>query len=111
MWSVYDTRRVQKAWGKLGFRSVAALCVIGVAAAGGFLVQHFGIRAFIGPASRGLTDRHFQSTPERMARGKYLVEGVGHCFACHSPFDPNTKTGEPLPGQAGSGDSFSPSRG
>lgn len=100
---------MQKAGGKFGIRSVAAVCLI--AAAGGFLVQHFGIRAFIGPVSRGLTDRHFQSTPERTARGKYLVEGVGHCFACHSPFDPNTKTGEPLPGQAGSGDSFSPSHG
>jgi hypothetical protein len=31
-----------------------------------------GWRPFIGPKSRALTDRKFQSTPERLARGRYL---------------------------------------
>jgi mono/diheme cytochrome c family protein len=87
---------------------VCALCAIAGAA---YAVQHFGIRAFIGPAARTLTNRSFQSTPQRVARGKYLVEGVGHCFNCHSPFDENSKTGEPHAGEAGIGDSFSPSPG
>lgn len=69
-------------------------------------IELYGVRAFIGPATRPLTDRHFASTPERVTRGKYLVEGVAHCFGCHSPFDPKSTTGAPPSGQEGIGDSF-----
>jgi hypothetical protein len=44
-------------------------------------------RPFIGPKARPLTDRKFDSTPERLARGKYLTEAVLDCFACHSMHD------------------------
>jgi len=108
---VYDTRQMPGASRKLIFRLLPLICLVGAIAAAGFALHHYGIRAFIGPARRGLTDRHFQSSPARVARGQYLVEGVAHCFACHSPLDPNSKTGEPPPGQAGIGDSFSPSSG
>jgi hypothetical protein len=35
-----------------------------------------GWRPFIGPRTRPLTALKFQSTPERLARGKYLVLNV-----------------------------------
>ncbi|HEX3321504.1 MAG TPA: c-type cytochrome [Terriglobales bacterium] len=43
-----------------------------------------GWRPVFGAKSRPLTNRQFERTPERMARGKYLVEGVLGCFDCHS---------------------------
>ena len=43
---------------------------------------------------RPLTDVKFESTPERIARGKYLTEGASHCFLCHSERDWN-KPGAP----------------
>lgn len=42
----------------------------------------------------------FQPTPQRRARGKYLVEGVAHCFDCHSERDGK---GNPVHGMEGGG--------
>jgi hypothetical protein len=55
-----------------------------------------GWRPVLGARARPLTDRHIERTPERLARGKYLVEGVGGCFDCHSQL-PEQK---PKPGVA-----------
>jgi len=46
-----------------------------------------GWRPFIGPQRRAATDRQFERTPEREARGRYLVEGLLDCGVCHSPRD------------------------
>ncbi len=46
-----------------------------------------GWRPFVGPRSRPLTNRVFERTPERLARGKYLAESVIPCVDCHSPHD------------------------
>lgn len=54
-----------------------------------------GWRPVLGARSRALTDRHFEPTPERLAHGKYLVEGVVGCFDCHAQ-----QNGEPQPGAA-----------
>src|SRR5215471_12444285 len=43
-----------------------------------------GWRPFFGPKSRPLTDRKFESTPQRLERGKYLAAG---CMYCHSTHD------------------------
>jgi mono/diheme cytochrome c family protein len=43
-----------------------------------------GWRPFFGPSSRPLTERRFERTPERVARGQYLAENLLNCFACHS---------------------------
>jgi mono/diheme cytochrome c family protein len=43
-----------------------------------------GWRPVFGARSRALTDRQFERTPERLARGKYLVNGPAACFDCHS---------------------------
>lgn len=63
-----------------------------------------GRRAIFGPLARPLTDRTFQRTPERLARGKYLAESVSGCMYCHSPHD-WTKHDAPItPGMLGAGE-------
>ena len=52
-----------------------------------------GLRPFLGPRARPLTDRTFGATPERFARGEYLVRAVSGCLVCHSEHD--TGTGVP----------------
>jgi mono/diheme cytochrome c family protein len=54
------------------------------------------------PEAHPLTDRRFEATPERLERGRYLVENVAHCFSCHSQGDWE-KTGLPRPGTEGGG--------
>jgi hypothetical protein len=66
----------------LGWTAVVILLLIPIA-----ITFTIGWRPFIGPRSRALTSRTFQPTPERFARGKYLVENVNGCFDCHSPHD------------------------
>src|SRR5260370_34225352 len=56
---------------------------------------------------RPLTDRKFQQTPERLARGRYLVNGIGECFACHGPFNLNSPGWPPVRGKKGSRFDFS----
>jgi len=46
-----------------------------------------GWRPIIGPRSRPLTDRKFDPTPERLARGRYLAENVAG--AMHGQGDRN----------------------
>src|SRR5216117_3623729 len=54
------------------------------------------------PASRPAATEKVQATPERMARGKYLVEHVAPCLECHS--DHVIKFGVPVkPGTEGQG--------
>src|SRR3989475_1675885 len=53
--------------------------------------------------ARPLTNRSFERTPECLARGRYLVNGIGECFACHGPFESNTPGWPPVRGKEGSG--------
>jgi Cytochrome c len=57
-----------------------------------------GWRPFIGPKVRATTDRQFERTPERLARGRYLVQGLLGCEACHTPSDWSQHGAPPLPG-------------
>jgi mono/diheme cytochrome c family protein len=43
-----------------------------------------GWRPFVGPRARPLTARRFEPTPERLARGTYLVNHVTPCMECHA---------------------------
>jgi mono/diheme cytochrome c family protein len=57
-----------------------------------------GWRPFIGPRARALTDRRIESTPQRLERGRYLVNHVNACAFCHSELDTSV---EGLPVKAG----------
>ena len=52
---------------------------------------------------RPLTARKFVRTPERLARGSYLVNRVLRCFFCHGPSDVEKPGWPPVPGTEGSG--------
>jgi hypothetical protein len=48
-----------------------------------------GWRPFFGPKARPLTDRKFDSTPQRIERGRYIASSLSGCVYCHSPHDWN----------------------
>jgi mono/diheme cytochrome c family protein len=61
-----------------------------------------GWRPFIGPKIRAVTGRHFDATPARLERGRYLATSVSGCIECHtahSPADFKLMTGKPGSGQ------------
>jgi mono/diheme cytochrome c family protein len=67
-----------------------------------------GWRPVLGAKARPLTTRQFERTPERLARGKYLVEGVVNCYDCHSglPSQPPTAGVAPVFTKEGAGRVF-----
>jgi len=54
------------------------------------------------PATQSITFP-IARTPERLARGRYLVEGPAHCFFCHSEEEFQHLNGQPVPGMRGAG--------
>lgn len=66
-----------------------------------------GWRPFLGPRARPLINRTFLQTPQRQARGKYLVEAVAGCMDCHSPHDWTQHDALILPGREGAGQEMS----
>ena len=66
---------------------VAGFGVVGLIVALAIAISlTIGWRPFIGPRARPLTNRTFERTPERLARGRYLAENLG-CFDCHGEHD------------------------
>jgi mono/diheme cytochrome c family protein len=59
---------------------VALVAVLAVA-----MTFTIGWRPYIGPRTRPLTARTIARTPERLARGTYLVKHVTPCMECHAP--------------------------
>jgi len=47
--------------------------------------------------------KKFEATPERIARGKYIVEAQTHCLFCHSDHDWSMHGAPHLPGMTGAG--------
>lgn len=58
------------------------------------------------PAGSVLEMETIPRTPERMARGKYLVEGVLQCFGCHSEIDFTKRPALAVPRKKGGGHIF-----
>ncbi len=65
-----------------------------------------GWRPFLGPRSRPLTNRKFESTPERLAHGRYLANYVMGCTYCHSEHDWKAPGGPPIEAKLGAGQVF-----
>lgn len=83
--------------------ATAAVAVFVCSLAGAALAQVPAVASHA-VAARPLTDRRFERTPARLERGRYLVEGVAHCFMCHSENDWSPlANGQPLPGLKGGG--------
>jgi mono/diheme cytochrome c family protein len=88
-----------KRLGKLLGWALAALALILVVG----ITFAVGWRPFIGPRARPLTARKFQSTPQRLARGQYIVENIGDCMGCHSEHDWTAHDAPVLPNTLGGG--------
>lgn len=84
---------------------IVVVCVLGVLA-GVAITFTIGWTPFLGPRARALTNRHFEATPQRMARGQYLVRGVLVCLGCHSEYDWKAEGGPVLKGKEGGGQIF-----
>jgi mono/diheme cytochrome c family protein len=79
-----------------------ALLVLLILLVGGISAT-IGWRPFVGPKTRPLTDRKFEATPERLARGTYIAEHLSGCMDCHTPFE---TPGNSTPRPKGSGQVF-----
>jgi hypothetical protein len=80
------------------------VCLVVLLAVG--ITLTIGWRPIVGPRTRPLTNRVFERTPERWARGKYIVENLAACADCHSPHE-WTKHDAPIPlGMEGAGQEF-----
>src|SRR6195256_399633 len=86
-------------WKKFG--AITILVIITVVVLG--ITLTIGWRPLIGAKKRALTDRKFEATPQRLARGKYLVDGVAGCFGCHTDQDWSKPGAPPVAGKEGSG--------
>lgn len=81
-------------------RVLVAIAVLVLAVLGGGLLY----ASLKKPAQRATSNEVFARTPERLARGQYLVEAVTACFSCHSEKNGDLFTMPPLAGKEGGGD-------
>ena len=88
--------------GKFVLVAVTVLAVLLVAA----ISLTIGWRPFIGPKARALTNRRFESTPERIQRGQYLANAVMGCFYCHSEHDWKAEGAPIIQSKMGAGGRF-----
>ncbi len=79
--------------------SLVVVLIVLVSAA----ITSVGWEVVLGPKSRPVTDRKFDVTDARLARGKYLVEGPASCFHCHSDHDLSTPTYPVVEAKKGAG--------
>ncbi len=82
----------------------AVLIIVALLLAG--ITFTVGWRPFIGPNARPLTNRTFEATPARLERGRYMVNAVFGCLACHSERDQNAPGMPALADKLGAGTVF-----
>ena len=71
---------------------LSTFLVLGALVATG-ITSTIGWRPIIGPKARTLTDRRFEPSPARLARGEYIVRNVAGCLFCHSDLDTSQEGG------------------
>jgi mono/diheme cytochrome c family protein len=86
-------------WGKI-FTAILLLLLVLISLTITFTI---GWRPLIGPRARALNDRHIEATRARLDRGKYLVDSVMGCLACHSEIDFGKPGSPPVAGKLGAG--------
>jgi hypothetical protein len=69
----------------------------------GFAAQDPSTQKPFAPSGVPASEFHAEPSPQRLARGKYLVENTAHCFLCHGQSDFGAGLGQPKPGTEGSG--------
>jgi len=84
---------------------LGAVCSLGVILAIA-VTATVGWRPFFGPRTRSVTNRHFDATPDRLARGAYLSRAVLGCLDCHTDHNWSAPGGPILSGREGSGGLF-----
>ncbi|MBA3297922.1 MAG: c-type cytochrome [Acidobacteria bacterium] len=93
-----------KRWQKAVLFTVLALVVF----LGAAITATIGWTPFFGPKARPLTDRRFEPSASRLARGEYIVRNVSMCLVCHSELDASID-GLPIKaGMAGAGRQWTP---
>ncbi|HVH29740.1 MAG TPA: c-type cytochrome [Vicinamibacterales bacterium] len=89
------------AWRRVfGYSGLAVLVLVLLA-----ITFTIGWRPVIGPRARSVTDRRFEATPGRLARGEYLLNSVSACLGCHGDID--WKAPRLVPELLGAGHQFS----
>ena len=88
---------------RIGKILLVTVCVLVVLLAG-LISFTIGWRPILGPRARSLTSRKFESTPQRLERGKYLANAVSGCSFCHSEHDWTRRDVPILPGREGAGE-------
>jgi hypothetical protein len=91
-------------------RISTALAVVLLGVSSLFLLmgcQKAAVSKTVEPAKSVLDMEAIPRTPERLARGKYLVEGLVQCTLCHSDYDFTHRPAHPVEGRKGGGQVFS----
>ncbi|HXM50162.1 MAG TPA: c-type cytochrome [Pyrinomonadaceae bacterium] len=88
-----------RSWKKFGAITILVIITMVIVA----ITFTIGWRPLLGAKKRALTDRKFAVTPQRLARGRYLVDGVLGCFGCHTDQDWSKPGAPPVAGKEGSG--------
>ena len=84
-------------------RRFTHLAIMVLALAGGMLSLGYGLKKESTKAGSRLSIEH---TPERLERGRYIVEGPAHCFQCHSEVAWEKPGAQPKVGKKGAGTVF-----
>jgi mono/diheme cytochrome c family protein len=88
--------------GRIVGYAVLAIVVVAIIA----IPAVVGIRPFIGPRMRPVTNRVYEPTPQRLERGQYLAANVSACLVCHSPHDWTKHDLPTPPGMTAAGEMF-----
>ncbi len=87
---------------KIALRVLGGLVALVLAGVVLLVVKFF----LLSPSFRPAPEVKAPSTPEAIARGKYLVDHVAGCLGCHSPVQDDKPGDLVVPGRAGAGRDF-----